>query len=299
MKKKLKIKSVEANEDPATSPVLANFQHGVLQPGAGQAFTCIRATNKSTKQPNVLMVANDKSLYKGLIGEAAANDLVNTFIAVRSKTTNKMRLIQVQECHLLNSTYDSVADKPDVHLSKDVYFKNFGGKKGSSYFDKFEKQKMNVDVIKDTIEKSLENVDEKRLFIKELDLLKSQHETDILPPVKNSNNPREAYDLKDIFKEEIFKHLEVVAKAVLTTNTEDLPIKCEYILKRIQNLQLAKEPDSPTNLDKVKICVYMDALANLLAFGRKNIDGNKELSGLSSPLEQHIRDNFKPAKSSL
>jgi hypothetical protein len=319
MKTKLKIKSVEECTDINSSPVLgkfiyinrksqftlfyiiaAHFQHGILQPGSETEFSCIRATNTASKS-NFLMAANKNNLYKGCIGEATDNDLLNTFMAIRSKTTNKVRLIQVQECTMISKDYDPIEKADLPNISKDVYFKKFAGKKGSSYFDKIEKQKMNVDVIKEDIEKSLINIDEKKLFIKELDLLKANHEADLLPPINNDQGSvDEIYDLKEIVTVEIFNHLEAVAQALLLANIEELPVKCEYVLKRIKNIQLSKEPDSPANINKLKICVYLDALSNLMEFGRrKKIDSNEELSGLSSPVEEHIRNNFNPAKSSL
>lgn len=62
----------------------------------------------------------------------------------------------------------------------------------------------------------------------------------------------------------------------------------------ITQCQRSKEPDSIENLEKIKICIYLDALINFL----KSIKTQKQsmrlvpFSSITEKVETHIRKNF-------
>lgn len=77
----------------------------------------------------------------------------------------QIKLVEVNECHLLSYYYNAVthrdADKstPMATMSSEgarrIMFKDFGGKKALQVLDRKEKMKVNVDVVKDALDKTL------------------------------------------------------------------------------------------------------------------------------------------------
>lgn len=74
----------------------------------------------------------------------------------------QIKLVQVAECNMLSYHYNVVAkhqSKVHTGLSTDgarrLLFKDFGGKKALKVFERKEKMKVNVDVVKEQLDKTL------------------------------------------------------------------------------------------------------------------------------------------------
>lgn len=76
-----------------------------------------------------------------------------------------MKLIEVNECNLMCYQYGNCAKKETVtqndissmstESARRILFKDFGGKKAMKVLDRKEKMKINVDVVKDQLDKTL------------------------------------------------------------------------------------------------------------------------------------------------
>lgn len=72
-------------------------------------------------------------------------------------------------------------------------------------------------------------------------------------------------------------------------------IKAEYLLDIIKQCQESKVPESPANLRRIKICIYIDALINFLK-GVRNTRQNMNMtnfSDIAERVETDIRKNFR------
>lgn len=77
----------------------------------------------------------------------------------------QIKLVEVSECNLLSYYYNAVAHRkietnnPISSMSTEgarrIMFKDFGGKKALQVLDRKEKMKVNVDVVKDALDKTL------------------------------------------------------------------------------------------------------------------------------------------------
>lgn len=60
-------------------------------PEAAYNLKCNLVSDKTDKEEKKMLVAaNDEHLYHGVIGEGYSNDLLDTYIAIRNKKTNKV-----------------------------------------------------------------------------------------------------------------------------------------------------------------------------------------------------------------
>lgn len=72
------------------------------------------------------------------------------------------------------------------------------------------------------------------------------------------------------------------------------------MLNVIKQCQQSKEPDSRKNIDKVKICIYLDALINFLSYIQQS--RNLKLlsfSTITEKVETHIRTHFSRPNSGV
>lgn len=77
----------------------------------------------------------------------------------------QLKLLEVNECNLMSYQYGNCAKKETVtqndissmstESARRILFKDFGGKKAMKVLDRKEKMKINVDVVKDQLDKTL------------------------------------------------------------------------------------------------------------------------------------------------
>lgn len=77
----------------------------------------------------------------------------------------QIKLIEVEECSLLSYHYNNCSKKKtdapaepssmSTESARRILFKEFGGKKAMKVLDRKEKMKVNVDVVKDQLDKTL------------------------------------------------------------------------------------------------------------------------------------------------
>lgn len=145
--------------------------------------TCLAVDTDKAHGAKVAIVVSNNNVYDGYVGQGFPTDLVKTYIGIRKKDTNEVRqfqinrfpmfftqiprcfqikLVEVNECNMLSYHYNAVAKRDGkVHtgLTSDsarrLLFKDFGGKKALQVFERKEKMKVNVDVVKEQLDKTL------------------------------------------------------------------------------------------------------------------------------------------------
>lgn len=114
---------------------------------------------------SVLVAVSKKNVYDGYIGQDFPTDLKRTFVAIRKKDSDEVTLVEVNECNLLSYHYNNCAKNKtqnttefssmSTESARRILFKDFGGKKAMKVLERKEKMKVNVDVVKDQLDKTL------------------------------------------------------------------------------------------------------------------------------------------------
>ena len=270
---------------------LAFFQNGFAQ----SDVSCTRVEEELSKKC-YSVVATQNNIYCCDTKDENLNTHLNTFLAIRNKRTNKTRLVQVMQGNFKSQHYDDDNSKFKHNiLDQKILHRNFGGKKALAKFEKREKTTVNVEVLSEAIEKTLDDIGkdffEDDIFDK--DQAKREIFANAIFPtmVGTSKNPREIYTLDALIGEATITNLESPAYALLETAPSKLPFINSYITNIVKEIQVSKEPDTPFNIRKVITCIYADALIRLINTKHSAIN-KAELSLISADLEKEIRKKF-------
>lgn len=270
---------------------VAFFQNGFSK----SEVSCTRVEDEETKK-NYAVVATQNNIYCCDTKDDNVNTHLNTFLAIRNKRTNKTRLIQVNQGNFKSQHYDEDNSKFKHNIvDQKILHRKFGGKKALANFEKREKTTVNVEVLSEAIEKTLDNIGEH--FFEDDIFDKDQVEREkfanaIFPTmVGTTKNPRELYTLETLIGEATITNLESPAYALLETAPSKLPFINTYLTNMVKEIQVSKEPDTPFNIRKVIICIYTDALIRLINTKHSAIS-KAELSLISADLEKEIKKKF-------
>uniref|UniRef100_A0A7G3AYH9 Putative transcription dna-dependent n=1 Tax=Lutzomyia longipalpis TaxID=7200 RepID=A0A7G3AYH9_LUTLO len=295
LRTKSKIESVAVLRKNDNNPILAKFQNGDLLPGSHDNLECHFAVDKAEKKGHKLLTACDASVY---IGDVKQDPQLNTFIAIRNTVTGKIRLVQVETCsmlseHVLRVREDSAARTANDDSNK--LYTQFGGKKAMKAHDKYNRMKVNVDIVKDTLDNTLEKHEASRVDEpEEMPDFRDTKRNPICPPMnKEAKNIKDLYSFTELIAPRILTEIEYVAKEVLKTPPDELPIESNFILQRIRKIQQSNNPESPENLLKTKALIYLDALMTLVKKVKKGQNfSSVSLSGICDNVETEIRKRF-------
>ncbi|CAO1421726.1 unnamed protein product [Diamesa tonsa] len=292
---KSKVVSIDLLEQNTAGPILAFFQNGFSK----SEVSCTRVEDEETKK-NYAVVATQSNIYCCDTKDENLNAHLNTFLAIRNKRTNKTRLVQVMQGNFKSQHYDDDNSKFKHNiLDQKILHRKFGGKKALAKFEKREKTTVNVEVLAEAIEKTLDNIGEN--FFEEDIFDKDQAErvklaNEIFPTmIGTTKNPREVYTLEALIGDAMITNLESPAYALLETAPSKLPFINTYLTDIIKAIQVSKEPDTPFNIRKVITCIYTDALIRLINTKHSAIS-TAELSLISADLEKEIRKKFIQAQ---
>lgn len=153
---------------------------------------------------------------------------MNTFIAVRNKSTNKVRLVQVHESSFKSHHYDTTetAYRNTNLNAMDLQLRQFGGKAAIRYLEKSSKTKSNLEVMADDIKKSMAaaevvfNADS----FDEHQKSREENVKSIFPKVNSeATKVKDVYLLENIISRDILSHLEIVAVELLKTDIKEVP----------------------------------------------------------------------------
>lgn len=160
-----------------------HFQNGELGNSFAESLDVCMA-KQANDNTSLLLTFSEDNVYDGNVIEGnSSKKLMRTFIGIRKKASEEViqiyvdvlltifkrlfilpqvKLVEVDECNLVSHHHNSFS-KQNVcsyyHMSSEsarrILFKDFGGKKAIKVLDRREKMKVNVDTVKDQLDKSL------------------------------------------------------------------------------------------------------------------------------------------------
>lgn len=298
-----KIKEVIPLSAGANNPTIAYFEHGDILPEGAKSFNCRYAENVEDGS-RLALATTDTNVYFGKIDHGFANDLQRTFIAIRNKTTNKVRLVEVNQCAMLSQHFDQYTSSTGQitgHNLEDVQkmsLDTFGSKRAKRMFGQRAKNNYNPDLVKDQLEATLAEHQNKEPEVEdEFDKKRMMGELFLesrLPKVnKNATKISDIYQLEDLVDMSLLSRMDEEALAVLNIEDFSKDFKVPFIIDALNAIKRSKEPDSTPNLLKVKVCIYLDALINFLAGVKKRNNMKREdFSFVTTKVEADIRSKF-------
>lgn len=189
--------------------------------------------NAKLDSSKLLVASSYDHIYSGKVEQ---NDLVDNYLVIRNKNTNKVRLVPYNSSTVINSHYTSVpltlpSTDEDKQLLRHSIAK-YGGKNAMRAQDRANRMRVNIDVIKDHLDQTIsmskehmktENIEEERL--KDIQDEGVEPEKDY-----NAKTVQEMYDVQKILTPRLVNELQEVAVQVLETKPENLPyVVCVYI----------------------------------------------------------------------
>lgn len=212
-----------------------HFDNGNVHPEHVGQLECLLAHSDNRQQLHAI-AAQEDNVYTGTVGKGFDGDLMRNFIGIRNKVTNKMRLIEVEQCSLLGKHYlpDPTALRAgiDRDAAMKVMLKSFGGKAANRLLDRKEKMRLNVEVVRENLNKTVNEVnsnlsvagnDTKDAF----DVAQTEREDALksMLPQMNEQAKRleDVYRVTDLIEEGLLRAMDEDALAVLQTDVADLP----------------------------------------------------------------------------
>ncbi|XP_055308619.1 uncharacterized protein LOC129572634 isoform X2 [Sitodiplosis mosellana] len=316
---KIKCKIADIIENPAKkqkrNPVIVQFQNGSLSNEFASGLdVCIAKDIQNENTSSLLLALSKDNVYDGLIDRNPSCNLKKTFIGVRKKTSEEVKLVEVTECSMMSHIYrhnnicytqNLNSSNEHSHMSSEsarrILFKDFGGKKAIKVLDRKEKMKVNVDAVKEQLDKTLLDISQNHIVKKdEFDRGKEEqdHILQELVPKMNADATKliDVYNLNELIDVDILESLNDAALKVLGTSSQDLPIKPTFLSNIIKWVQQARFPEDIDNLKRVKACIYIDALLNYFKqVNQVHQNSNiklKPISQVTSKLDSHIKKKF-------
>lgn len=154
------IEKVTTRSKSSTNPTIVTFQSGTpLELDNEVRF----ATEKDNQDKTILLAAyrgNVNTIYRGEVNEGEVSNLVGTYLAIRNKVTNKVRLIEVDNCLVKSSHH---YEKPDVAPgleidARSLLYKSFGSKSALRAMERKEKTAYNSDFVEKNINDTIGSV---------------------------------------------------------------------------------------------------------------------------------------------
>lgn len=132
-----------------------NFQNGQLKDEEVKEMSCDLFRDQK-EDKTILALSNGHIVYKGYRPDCK-NESTRTMLVLHNKRTGKVRLFEAERWQVT-----PVLEKPDVEDSKNdrdekivILNKQFGSKKVKRRTEQFERLKVNVDSVKEQLEKTV------------------------------------------------------------------------------------------------------------------------------------------------
>lgn len=173
-----------------------------------------------------MVASSEDQIYSGRVEN---NSPVNSYLAIRNKQTNKMRLVPYNSCSLINEHYTSVpltlpAVQEDKQLLRHSIAK-FGGKNAMRAQDRASRMRVNIDVIKEHLDQAISMSTEQMKGEQKEELRLQDMNDEGVEPLKcyEAKAVQEVYNIRQILTYPLVDELDEVATQVLETKAEDLP----------------------------------------------------------------------------
>ncbi|XP_039451775.1 uncharacterized protein LOC120430730 [Culex pipiens pallens] len=304
------IVQVEPGRD---NPILLNFQNAEMSFKKDRRIQSFRAVDvnreaatktgddSSSTSSRMVVVGCDQQVYRGYVGEGLPTELMRSYVAIRNRKSGKMRLIQLEECTMLNACYD---DNKNMFREEDhskTAMRKFGGKVAMQALERIERADANIDVANESIQSMMEKYDESQ-FLDDCEFTKSRVEGElILASMKPPRNPdaktaADLYVLDQLIPKSLLVHLKQVGLGFLEKEPDTLELANVYLTNKVKSVLQCKEPDSKQGIETLQISLFMDALVRLLS-SKGHLLRKQELSPFSKQLDKEIKQSFSQINS--
>lgn len=157
-----KIDKVVTGGKGRANPTILSFQSGVPLEEDNEV---LYATEKADPTKKALVVAyrgTVDTIYRGTVNEGDTSKLIGTYIAIRNKTTNKVRLVEMDQCLLKSSHhYEKPEVAPGLEIdARSLLYKNFGSKSAMRNIERYEKTAYNADFVENKLNETVKESSE-------------------------------------------------------------------------------------------------------------------------------------------
>lgn len=162
-------------------------------------------------------------------GQVTPNPLVENYMVIRNKRTNRVRLVPYNSCSVISEHYTSVpltlpSTEEDKLLLRHSIAK-YGGKNAMRAQDRVSRMQINIDVIKDHLDQTISmSTEQMKREHKEEERLADIQDEGVEPPKNyDAKTVQEVYNVRQILTPDLVDELQEIAEQVLETKPSDLP----------------------------------------------------------------------------
>lgn len=234
-------------------PIIVNFQNGELKDDEAKKMSCGLFYDKQ-KDKTLLALSNGQIVYKGYKPDTQ-QQLTQTMLVLHNKRTGKIRLVQAERWSVSPVLHKPLTDNNKNTEDDKIALlnKEFGSKKVKRKTEQFERMKININAVKEDLEKTVSNIEISKT---DLETLIPEDDNINLPPCnRDASHVKDVYDINDIVPEEKLKTLYEVA-ANINNQTDG---KSKFFTHALRVLK-----SDPENVKKVAILLYIEAVAKWL-----------------------------------
>jgi len=267
-------------------PIIVNFQNGELKDEDVKKMSCGLFRDRKDDK-TVLALSDGHIVYKGYRPDYK-NESTRTMLVLHNKRTGKVRLFEAERWRVT-----PVLEKPDLEDTTNdvdekinILNKQFGSKKVKRRTEQFERLKVDVDSVKEQLEKTVSNVE-----IDRLDLSTQLQDEDcisnaILPVCnRNASNVKDVYNVYDIIPKSKLETLYEHAMEVLNGDVEG---KGKFFKRTLRTIQ-----SDPDNVNKVVLLLYIEMINAWFAMPLKNAKKRDVVvCPFSEEVNQHVIDTY-------
>ncbi|KAE8738810.1 hypothetical protein FOCC_FOCC015709 [Frankliniella occidentalis] len=271
--------------------ISVNFEHARLKKEDALDLKCgVYTSDNNSNVCTIAAVAADGDvLYQGDVLKEDG-DLCRTFLAVRNKKTNKMRLIETSHVMLSPSIGSNDIDQLGMEDKKQAHYNlshAFGSKKAKRIADQKARMEVNVDSVKDKLSSTVNDI-----VVKE-DMLATTEDdsfTKLLPLCnREAKAPADVYPISGLLKRKELESLEnYYTKAI---ESEELKIsEMSHLYKHLS------KKIAVGNTTSQALLLYAEALIHFCNLRRSDVKSclkKKEmLCSFSEVLQKRISKEF-------
>ncbi|XP_029178180.1 uncharacterized protein LOC114945974 [Nylanderia fulva] len=267
-------------------PIIVNFQHGKLKDEEDKEMSC-GLFRDQREDKTVLALSNGQIVYKGYRPDFE-KESTRTMLVLHNKRTGKVRLFEAERWQVT-----PVLEKPIIEDNKNdmdekivLLNKQFGSKKIKRRTEQFERLKVDVNSVKEQLEKTVSNVEIDRLD------LSVQLQTDdcistILPTCnRDASNVKDVYNVYDIIPRSKLEMLYEHAMKILNGDVEE-----EKTTFFTHTLKFIKS--DPDNVNKVALLLYIEMVSVWCDMIAKDVKKRDIIvCPISEEVNRHIIDTY-------
>lgn len=260
------IRDVKLRSGPL-GPALVNFEHGQLKKNEATDLKCgvFTANDYSSKICTIGAVAPQGDVvYQGDVHHDDA-DLCRTFLAIRNKRNNKMRIYETSHVMLSPTVASNFVDYFDAQDKKQAAYNlshAFGSKKAKRIADQRARMEVNVDSVKEKLSTTVNDIEvqEEALTSAGDDSL-----TKLLPPCfRDAKAPAEVYPVDGLLKNKEIGSLELYYTKAVESEEFDISRMTplfKHMFKKI----------APGNTRSIALLLYAESLAQFCNLRNKQL----------------------------